>query len=264
MRIINVYDKDEPRAGDRYSGPAQYFDFPVSVEEMSIRNRDQIPWDDDILVILGGGGLMHIPFPEYNDGRFVEMEEFAEHGDKVITWGLGHNVHGSETIEYPDYMDKFLLNGVRDHGFYKMGLEYVPCVSCMHEAFSKDYPIKEKVRMFRRDDPNGTDPLPFNYPVMQDAQGQSLDEIVEWLAGAEVIITNSYHGMYWSMLLGKTVRVYKPMSSKFFRLAWSALWENDRSGFRVEPKSFFIDICRSRNKLFYKEVLNLLKGRGDR
>ena len=41
------------------------------------------------------------------------------------------------------------------------------------------------------------------------------DEIVSFIGKSSQIVTDSYHAMYWSMLLGKKVAVI-PNSSKFY------------------------------------------------
>ena len=43
----------------------------------------------------------------------------------------------------------------------------------------------------------------------------SFQEIIEFIQSSECIVTNSYHGMYWSLLLNKKVGII-PNSSKFF------------------------------------------------
>jgi hypothetical protein len=259
MRIANIFDKDEPRAGDRFAGPALYFDFPGQFDLVSCRKVDEIDLGQYDLIILGGGGLLHIPFPEYDNGRFLWMEKFIPYAQKVVTWGMGHNVHGSQKIEYPEYMDKFALNGVRDRG---QRFQWVPCASCCHNWFSIKHKIVDAVRVFRRDDPNGIFVIPEEKiaPTMLDAHGQSFEEIIEFLAGGETIVTNSYHGAYWSMLLGKTVLIYlHPIASKFFGLLGIHTWLKNRNYLMITPEIDFLNHCREVNKNYYKQVLNILE-----
>jgi len=260
MRIINVYDKDEPRAGDIYSGPHQYFNWPCPIEPVSCRDLNKIPFEDDLLIILGGGGMLHIPTPEYDKGRFLLVEHFQNYANKVILWGIGHNVHGTTEIEYPSYFRNifgaFLAIGVRDVG---CDLPWVPCASCMHIALRKKYKTVDEVRVLRRDDPYNWWPFPFDqYPIMRDACGHTLDEIAAFLGGAETVITNTYHGAYWSMLLGKTVRIYKPFSSKFYGLTKDFSFDDD--DIIIKPEKGYLDRCVEANIEFYHNLIRIIEG----
>lgn len=256
MRIINVHDKDEPRAGDIYSGPHQYFDWPYPIEAVSCRDLKKIPFEDADLIIFGGGGMLHIPFPEHDEGRFLLMEHFHGYANKVVLWGIGHNVHEVTKIEYPEYISDFLAVGVRDIG---CGLRWVPCASCMHDAFLKDYDVVDDVRAFRRDDPFDWWPFPFEqYPMMKDARGHTLDEIVAFLGGAKTVVTNTYHGAYWSMLLGKDVVIYKPFSSKFYGMTGD--YSANGNNIIIEPKNGFLSECVQANVSFFGTVLKEIEG----
>jgi len=255
MRIINVFDKDEPRAGDIYSGPYQYFDWPLEIEPMTSRVLEDIPFEDEnVFFIFGGGGMLHIPFPEYDQGRFLLLERFCEVADRTALWGIGHNVHGAEKIEYPEYIKKFIAVGVRD---WNQGIRWVPCASCMHEVFHKTYEVKDEIRAYRREDPW---PFPFDhYPMLQDANGYPLESIVEFLGGAETVITNSYHGAYWSMLLGRKVTIHKPFASKFFGL--TDRYEFDGENIVIPVHENFYEQCVTANEAFHSNVVDQLRMR---
>lgn len=252
MKIINVYDKDELRAGDIYSGPYQYFDWPLEIKAMTCRVLDDVPFDDEnIFFIFGGGGMLHIPFPGYDQGRFLLLERFHKIANRVALWGLGHNVHGAKKIEYPDYINDFIAVGVRD---WNCGLRYVPCASCMHEVFRKSYEIKDEVRAYRRDDPFDWWPFPYDdYPILKDAEGNPLERITEFIGGAKIVITNSYHGAYWSMLLGREVIIHKPFASKFFGL--TDFYEVVDGNIVIPVHADFYKRCVNANKDFYTYVL---------
>lgn len=255
-RIVNIFDKDEPRAGDRFAGPALYFDFPgAQVDLLSCRKVDEVDLDQYDLIILGGGGLFHIPFPGYDNGRFLFMEKFIPFAKKVVTWGLGHNVHGSACIEYPEFMNEFALNGVRDRG---QVWPWVPGASCCHGAFSKKRRLQDGIRIFRRDDPDNIWPIPGeeSRETMLDGHDQTFDEIVEFLGGAVFVITNSYHAAYWSLLLGRIVWIYQPMASKFLGLPGKLNWQRDY--LQVLPEDGFLERCREKNIEYHKKVLELL------
>lgn len=259
MRIINIHDKNEPeykpRAGDIYSAPVLYFDFPCDTEQVNVREIDSIDFnEEDVIFILGGGGMLHIPFPEYDKGHFLLMEKLHKYKDKVILWGIGHNIHGMTEINYPEYINEFLLVGIRDLG---QNINWVPCASCLNEVFNKKYEVKDEIRAYRRDDPHDWWSFPFKqYPMLCDAKGCSIEEIAEFIGGCETLITNSYHGAYWGMLLGKKVRIYQPFSSKFFGLTIE--YKYDGNELVIQPMPWYYEICVNRNWQFGNEVMKCL------
>ena len=256
MKIINLHDKNEPqyepRAGDIYSAPILYFKFPCPTESVNVRDIDTVDLvDEETIFILGGGGMLHIPFPEYDEGRFLLIEKLHDFKDRVILWGIGHNVHGLEKIEYPSYIKDFRSVGVRD---VDQGLNWVPCASCMNEAFAKKYDVKDKIRAYRRDDPHDWWPFHFEqYPILGDAKGHTIEEITEFIGGCETLITNTYHGAYWGMLLGKQIRIHQPFSSKFFGLTKDYDYDGDEM--TIQPIPGYYEKCVDKNNQFGKEVM---------
>ena len=244
MKVCNIYSSDLPNVGDRYCAPIRYFDFPFVVDEDAPPNLLKIIGNYDY-IIFGGGGHIHIPTLDYNDGKFGHLEVLLPYASKIINWGIGHNVGHSEVIEYPDYMDEFVLNGFRD--VQRQGIDWVACPSCMHTAFDKTYPIKHRYRAFHKRGKL------IEGVSLEDGGGLSLSDTVEFLGGAETIITNSYHGAYWGLLLGREVIVRKPDSSKFFGL----VKDYERYGYDLILKSpaGYLDSCRKSNEDFFDKVV---------
>ena len=233
--------------GDRYCGPIQYFDFPFEIDEDIPPNIFKVI-DDYDYIIFGGGGHIHIPSPDYNEGRFGHLEILLPYAPKIINWGIGHNVGYSEMIEYPDYMEKFLLNGFRD--VQRQGIDWVACPSCMHTAFDRSYAIEDDFRVFNK--PGKM--IQGIFHGMEDAQGLTLTETVEFLGGADTVITNSYHGAYWGLLLGRKVVVSKPDSSKFFGLV-EGCERVGRSDLALSSPAGYLDSCRKSNEDFFDKVV---------
>lgn len=135
-----------------------------------------------------------------------------------ILWGVGTNKDQSkkskEGTMYPDWLRNFNVVGVRD---FNTQYQWVPCASCMHPALQKKYPIKNKVIWFEHKKQLLKSADLGHYPIPRFINsGDNIEQTIEILGSAEVILTNSYHGAYWGTLLKKKVIVIEPWSSKFF------------------------------------------------
>ena len=147
-----------------------------------------------------------------------------EYGDKLsketsprIIWGAGHNGDYQKkmkgTLDYPKWLRNFNEIGIRD---WAQEYNWVPCASCMHPALRKKYTIKNDVIFFEHKKQliKSTDFGPYPIPRFINS-GNNIEQTIEILGSANVIITNSYHGAYWGTLLGKRVMVVEAWSSKF-------------------------------------------------
>lgn len=181
-----------------------------------------------------------------------------------ILWGAGYNSRDKEddsySIVYPNYLNTFHLVGVRD---WNSGYRWVPCASCMHPAFDKEYEIKNDIVWFEHKkkliDGKWFDPLPA--PRMVNT-GQNIEQILEFLGSAETVITNSYHGVYWATLLNKKV-VCIPWGSKFNMFKHPPTMANERNWIeKIEKAKSYpnaLKECRTANEEFYNDVVNLIK-----
>lgn len=181
-----------------------------------------------------------------------------------ILWGAGHNSRDtnedSYTVNYPAYLNQFHLVGVRD---WDTDYRWVPCASCMHPAFDKEYEIKNEIVWFEHKkkmiDGKWIDTIPA--PRMVNV-GQNMEQVIEFLGSGETVVTNSYHGVYWATLLNRKV-VCIPWGSKFgmFKhpptMATQSNWQ-DKVGLAVSYKSA-LNECRNANQEFYNDVLNLIE-----
>jgi len=183
-------------------------------------------------------------------------------GPRVL-WGAGINSRergdDSYTVVYPSYLNQFHLVGVRD---WEAGYRWVPCASCMHPAFDREYQIKNEFVWFehkkRLVDSKSLDLKPA--PRMLNT-GQNIEQIVEFLGSGETVVTNSYHGVYWATLLGRKV-VCIPWGNKFdmFRhpptMATEKDWVDKISKAKEYPDA--LEECRNANKEFHIEVIKLM------
>jgi hypothetical protein len=262
--LTNIHRIDD-NIGDWMSSPLRFYSFPTITEEVDILGvKSGFSLDHDVL--LGGGGLLA------RDPFAAGVQYISKHTrGLLIGWGIGHNSYTGlgESLSYPDCLRRFTLLGVRDYG---QGLPYVPCVSCLSPLFDRACEVRHEVVVYR----HGKKPWPLQIgagiPVMQNTEATrvpgggsemcaAFGRVIEFLSHAEIILTNSYHGMYWGVLLGKKVLAV-PFSTKFYALKYKIPflknddWRQHLRDARVYPEA--LDECRSLNRSFYEKVLALL------
>jgi len=209
MAII-IHRNDEKNAGDYWSRPNHYFDIGKEVLDI----KDLKPFVTDQTVVIGGGGLLGRP-------KWHDIIKEISYKNKVILWGAGHNnypdnvkkatlVGTKQKSKLPSYMENFAKVGLRDYG---LGYTWVPCASCMHPAFDTAInitPTKDTITIA-----HNKIKIKSEYDSIKHVADK--DNLKDWLceiAQYKNVITNTYHGAYWSMLLGKNVTI-QSWSSKF-------------------------------------------------
>lgn len=130
MRTIGILRRLTENTGDLMASPAFYFPFIRDIPLF-----DTLRVNGEILknsfVILGGGGM--VGYPDF----FNAVEMIKELAAVVVGWGVGHNIHGCNTIDWTDHSKGYALLGIRDFGHTPV---WVPCASCMSPLF--DNPSK--------------------------------------------------------------------------------------------------------------------------
>lgn len=234
--------------GDRFSCPLDYFVFDSGIK-LDL-NQLKNPINDP--VILGGGGLLH-------EGHLITFENLAN--NRNILWGIGINEHDLTVQYFPSYLYKYGLIGLRD---WNNPFNYIPCVSCMSSLFDnnnnkpqydfivyehKDAPIKIETKIKRSNRLNNN---------------ESFEDIIKFLTLGNIVITNSYHGAYWSLLLGKKVVIFKPFSNRFFGFKYQPLicdesnWTSKLKWATSAPTDYLFE-CRSLNTNFYHRARTFLE-----
>ena len=198
---VNYYGN----AGDFWSTPLKYYNFdkyPIKhVHFMDIwdllQNGNNQNLIKDSLVVIGGGGLIT------TEGNFLQQTtEFLVKNNKVIFWGVGSN-----TFEEPAYdilyHPNVILSGIRDI-VYGVNIEYIPCVSCKHRLFDKSYESINSIGIIEHPrhpiDIKGFDKI---------TNQSSIEDIINFIASKQIILSSTFHGTYWSQLLNKEVLYVK-------------------------------------------------------
>lgn len=267
--IINVHRYDVSNVGDLYCAPHQYFkELNNNYSDIFLYKRtdkeSRVKLVNDISqnsLIIGGGGLL-------NRGSFTNQmkfyEQLAQRGKKTVLWGIGHNEKRSNFYgkidSYDVNVEKFGMAGTRD---YSMPGEWLPCVSCMHELFDKDYSTSQEIGViFHKKtirQPHITSKFK-DYPSTSNTV--DLEGLISFIGSSEHIITDSYHAMYWSMLMGKKVAVI-PNSSKFFDFKYDPLFTDFNDAVNqvknATIKDGLLAECRELNRNFAQRAFEYLE-----
>lgn len=224
--ILGLHIRDTKNAGDRFSCPLDYFSLPGEVVQGDMRSPPACRPD---AVVYGGGSITASP-------------DFHGWECPVIAWGVGHHIRDNPeswdaemAAEHARAASMCALYFPRDA---VDSASVTPCASCMHPVFDERItPTHECVwySAARRVDVSGVG------PHMTNEDGD-IEAAVRFLASGEMVVTSSYHGLYWARLLGRKVRAV-PWGSKFSYLPELSLEE-----------------CRDANRRAHAATLDLLYG----
>jgi hypothetical protein len=254
-KCVVVHRKDMNNVGDMASNPIQYFLKEDQYQSVDITELYTTTYSANLPVIVGGGGLVGNEFfgdivknvlHSSDKNQLLELwnrrwevtdpanknlhedflikyknfiKEYIDQLDKSKSprffWGGGYNGDYNKKLktnfQWPDWMVEFDKVGVRDWG---QSLPWAPCASCMHPALRKKYEIKNDVIFFEHKKQLlkdfGTDSIPRFVN-----SGSNVEQTIELLGSANIILTNSYHGAYWGTLLKKRVVVVGAWGAKF-------------------------------------------------
>ena len=192
--------------GDWICSPYYYFTDYFSQYTCVLHSDWAVLWHEierTDIVIFGGGGLL-----DNSDELNRVLNRLIENCDNVIIWGAGthkyteNNIFGKKTASEEIKYDQAALVGVRDYQ-HPSGLPYLPCVSCMNPAFVV---MQDEVKVTRN---VGTikSALEANFAVQGlpsfVTNAEPIGTVANYILGSSVILVSSYHGAFWSMLLGK-------------------------------------------------------------
>jgi hypothetical protein len=240
--------------GDIHAAPYMYFDF--GGRSQAVLNVPDIGRANSGALVVGGGKIL-LDQPEW----LAKVES-----GKNIIWGVG----AEPELEYsPELLDKFQLVGVRESASPMIDGKqsfFVPCASCMSPLFDGKYETPHEAV--------------FYYHAAKTTQAQfeamaglprypnnlaDMEEAVRFIASGDGVVTNSYHGAYWALLLGKKVACM-PFNEKFFGFEFKPEYCNES-----EPKEALGKLAdatrypealaesRRRNAEFYGRVMDMLE-----
>lgn len=241
---INFYWKNAKNIGDVVSSPMLYFQLPFVAHDFS-------EWEAnlDCDVSLFGGGMLLKRINKWN--VLQRMKGYK------IGWGIGNAMSAQSKFDYSDadFISEFDMLGVRDYG---VGLPYVPCSSCMMELFDTKYEVTKEIVFYQN-----SESMPLDSGAFSKLGNDCMDvkRVISFLGSAQTVVTSSYHGVYWSMLLGKRV-VAVPFNSKFYSFRHEVVRcrGNDWRQAIRKARSYdgFLEECRELNNSFYDRIMEVL------
>ena len=191
--------------GDELCSPRHYFDFVQPRARMAI---------------IGGG--------VFSDLGEKALGRLRIPASDAVLWGVGRSVkRAGDRLQVIDHLPH-LAWGLRDMDGVADLAHFLPCVSCLHPMLEEPI-VGDKTLLFVNADQRVTREA--DVPALQALAAErgwvflqnncSDEEMKAALASCARVVTNSFHGAYWSLLSGHAVKVIG-YSSKFERLfrAW--------------------------------------------
>lgn len=251
---------DDSNCGDRIASPLLYYyeyfkKYRIKRHDIRFVDVDSIAAGD--VVILGGGGMF-----DYAEFINRAINRVLDTGAAVIAWAPGFNTHTeySESFKTTIDFERFAAIAVRDYA-NNCGLNYLPDVTCKLSGLKEKYPLCRKFGIAQHKDY----PIDgFNYAKITN--DREIEEILHFIGESEIIISNSFHMIYWAILMGKKVICVNPFSSKF-------------SNFKYKPEYFHtnadnftdcvnraqnydvLDECIKANDAFFERVKEIIENR---
>ena len=251
MTLTLLHLRDTPNIGDRWCSPFDWFDWPMGTTVRDLRK----PGEDYDVGIYGGGKI----FGELGPSPGISRKP----GNIHIAWGVSTLQKWPISLKYSRSRGLCDLVGSRDRGDKRY--LYAPCSSCMAPHFDNPpAPIHETVFYYHawKTDRQGI-ALRDEIPVWANNSG-SLDEALSFIASGHTVVSNSYHGVYWALLMGRRV-VCLPFSNKFSQYhlppyySTAEAWFTDRYKGLAWPE--MLSECRASTKSFKARVEELIWSR---
>lgn len=209
QKLHFIHHLDYDNIGDWLASPLNYFaDYFVDRYSIVFHTLEYIKWNEiapDDAIILGGGGLLE------NEPLIQEwINHMLDICGCVIAWGVGFHRRDEHIPILPeiDY-SKFTMITVRDFE-HPAGLEFLPCVTCMLPQLNKKRDIKREIGVINHKDYALVES---GFPILDNSVG--IDEMTDFIAESETILTTSYHAAYWSLLMGKKTIIAYAWANKF-------------------------------------------------
>jgi hypothetical protein len=205
-------------------------------------------------VVYGGGKIM---------GGLARAMGPADRAARVrVAWGVGTRHGLGSWWKYRRAFRAMTLTGSRDWGDTRF--PFAPCVTCVDPGFDTPpaprHAVVAYVHHWRTPEMGLT--FPPDLPVM-DNTAADLPTALAHIAGGETVISNSYHGTYWALLMGRRVLCI-PFSGKFghFRIAPGFSTPRDwrRDLHRAQRSDEMLGLCRAATADFAARVRDLLGG----
>ncbi|WP_166332532.1 polysaccharide pyruvyl transferase family protein [Sphingobacterium chungjuense] len=205
-------------------------------------------------VIIGGGGLLNAT-EEWN----YNLITAAKKAKKSIVWSAGFNSFAGKKFHNAIDWNLFDLVAVRD---FKYGdFRYVPCATCFMPELSSTYVITREFGVVGHKDVLHHLPAEFKeYEMLTNSA--SLSEFVAFIGSSKIVLTNSYHAIYWATLLGKKAILFAPRSEKYnFYKYPPHLYTGDLAADLMTVKTYpdAMSDCRNLTIEYLEDIKSIIK-----
>ncbi|NUB46360.1 hypothetical protein GEU84_018365 [Fertoebacter nigrum] len=231
--------------GDRVTTPSRWLDFGTDTVVQNF-GADAPPCD---VAILGGGQV-------YAQALAAVLHHTSAARHRV-TWAVGMRANNPGSYRHEVFAGRLSLMGCRDVDVPRT--VYVPCASCLCPRFDRLPAPQHEVVIYAHGGKSDGIAWPPGIPVLSNLRGTFMEKLA-FIASGAIVVTNSYHGTYWAMLMGRRVLAL-PFSAKFGGFARMpatadpADWQGELA--RAHALPGYLEECRSANRAFHERVMNL-------
>ena len=240
-----LHIRNTKNVGDLSCSPGDYFDFGQT--EMLDFSQEAGVCD---LAILGGGKTL-----KHCVTASIFKTAQAKHR---ITWGVGIAQRDTDTAEFDILKGSCDLISTRNWDVENC--DFVPCASAMSPLFDHPANPQHEVVLFYHKSKSRHLMKPDGVPNLSN-HDCNMREALDFIASGATVVTNSYHGTYWAMCLGRRV-LCLPFNRKFKQFRQNPVmsvpddWLVDVV--KAEPRFGTLQEARDRNRAFYEKVRNAL------
>ena len=239
-----IHRRSDANIGDLACTPGHYFDF--GVQNMIAFGQESPACKR---AILGGGQV-------YNDCVDAAIYH-TSHAALRIVWGVGISPKNVADFSFDILEGSCALVSSRNWNVPRC--EYVPCASAMSPLFDRGPAPTRDVVLFSHAKKSAALARYDGIPEMSNHSG-SMADAVAFLASGATVVTNSFHGTYWAMCLGRKV-LCLPFSHKFRQFKDNPVFGDPlnwrKSLHLAESRADVLHDARARNVSFHEKVMNL-------
>ncbi len=247
MKISFFHLRNTRNIGDFACSPYDYFDWGDATV-CDLRE----PGQDYDMGVCGGGKIF---------GGLATQPGIDQGAKAHIAWGVSTVQNFPISRKYRRARALCDLIGTRDWG--DAHYEFAPCASCMSPLFDRAKAPEHDVVFYNHAGKTGSQgiTIPESMPRLSNNCG-SLAEALAFIASGRTVISNSYHGVYWAMLMGRRT-ICIPFSRKFsaYRFAphyaTPKTWLDQLDQGRDAPD--MLQICQAATIVFKASVDNFIR-----
>lgn len=242
--------RSKHNVGDFNCSPAPYFDFGSNTV---MRNLDQT--SEDARALIYGGGYIFNSVVEAVGSNTTKNQP-------IILWGVGIVNMPASMMSMYDFFERVSLVGTRDYTFREL-FDYVPCASCMSPLFDDPPEPEHELVLFLHAKKTPQIEIPLGIPVMSNNE-PDFEKVIRFIASGRTVVSSSYHGTLWAMLLGRRVACL-PFNNKFKTFREKPLYVKPENWYRRATRRAYafdglLEENRGLNRDFYEKVMTELQG----